>query len=394
MSDIKITINGHATSLSIEPRTHLADVLRERLNLTATHLRCEQGACGACTILIDGQPARSCITYAVMCEGATVRTIEGLENDVVMAALRRAFSEEHGLQCGYCTPGMLVTARDIVLRLPHADEKRIRTELSGNLCRCTGYAGIVRAVSRVLRERRDGMLGDLAVTRGPLGPVGARRGQTTTARTAPSTAATHADEATVSDMETVGLGRRKPNIEIRHSFTVSRQRDEVWAFFADFSAVATCLPGAALTKASEGDNVEGKMSVKVGPITANFVGRARVSRDDARHCGLIIGTGGDRAGGSRAVGEIEYTLMKSDLNATQVTLTIRALLSGALAQFGRSGVVEDLVARMAQTFARNIEAKLSGAATPSRQEALNAGSLLWAVLKTRVRKIFGKFSKR
>jgi len=394
VSDIKITINGHATSLSIEPRTHLADVLRERLNLTATHLRCEQGACGACTILIDGQPARSCITYAVMCEGATVQTIEGLENDAVMAALRRAFSEEHGLQCGYCTPGMLVTARDIVLRIPHADEKQIRIELSGNLCRCTGYAGIVRAVSRVLRERREGMLGDLAAERGPLGPVGARHRQTITARTTPSRTTAHVDEAIVGGGDAVDLGQRKPNVEIRHSFTVSRQRDEVWAFFADFGAVAACLPGAALTKAPEGENVEGKMSVKVGPITANFIGRARVSRDDAHHSGLIVGTGGDRAGGSRAAGEIEYTLIESGPDATQVTLTVRALLSGALAQFGRSGVVEDLVTRMAQAFARNIEAKLSGAAMPSRQETLNAGSLLWAVVKTRIRKIFAKFSAR
>ena len=116
--------------------THLADFLREHQNLTATHLRCEQGACGACTVLIDGQPARSCITYTVMCDGAAITTLEGLENDAIMVSLRRTFSEEHGLQCGYCTPGMLVTSRDIVLRLPDADQRRIRSELSGNICRC------------------------------------------------------------------------------------------------------------------------------------------------------------------------------------------------------------------------------------------------------------------
>ena len=102
--------------------------------------------CGACTVEIDGAPARSCITYAGGCDGASVRTIEGFDDDPVMAALREAFTAEHALQCGYCTPGMLVTARDIVLRLPEADEARIREELAGNLCRCTGYVGIVRAV--------------------------------------------------------------------------------------------------------------------------------------------------------------------------------------------------------------------------------------------------------
>src|SRR6185503_9035402 len=102
----------------------------------------------------DGAPARSCITFAVACEGASVRTIEGFGEDPVMEALREAFSAEHALQCGYCTPGMLVTARDIVLRLPQADEARVRLELSGNLCRCTGYVGIVRAVMSVLEKRR------------------------------------------------------------------------------------------------------------------------------------------------------------------------------------------------------------------------------------------------
>ena len=110
--------------------------------------------CGACTVEVDGVPARSCITYAGSCDGASVRTIEGFGDDVVMIALREAFSQEHALQCGYCTPGILVTARDIVLRLPEADEARVREELAGNLCRCTGYRGIVRAVLRVLAARR------------------------------------------------------------------------------------------------------------------------------------------------------------------------------------------------------------------------------------------------
>src|SRR5262245_66185908 len=120
MIPLCLTVNGRGMSETVEPRNHLADLLREKLNLTGTHLRCEQGACGACTVLIDGQPARSCITYAVMCDGAAITTVEGLEADPVTISLRRAFSEEHGLQCGYCTPGMLVTARDIVLRLPDA----------------------------------------------------------------------------------------------------------------------------------------------------------------------------------------------------------------------------------------------------------------------------------
>ena len=151
---ISLTINGAPVQADVEPRTHLADFLRERQGLTGTNLGCEHGVCGACTLEIDGAPARSCITFAVTCDGASVRSIEGFADDPVMADLRAAFTAEHALQCGYCTPGMLVTARDIVLRLPRADEARIRTELSGNLCRCTGYMGIVRAIQRVLAARK------------------------------------------------------------------------------------------------------------------------------------------------------------------------------------------------------------------------------------------------
>src|SRR3954464_5897577 len=155
MKSISLAINGKPVKAEVEPRTTLADFLREHEGLTGTNLGCEHGVCGACTLEIDGAPARSCITFAVACEGASVRTIEGFAEDPVMAELRVAFTAEHALQCGYCTPGMLVTARDIVMRLPDADEARIRKELSGNLCRCTGYMGIVRAIQRVLAGQRN-----------------------------------------------------------------------------------------------------------------------------------------------------------------------------------------------------------------------------------------------
>jgi len=154
--DVAMTVNGRPVLARAEPRDHLADVLRGTLLLTGTHIGCEHGVCGACTVEIDGAPARACITFAGSVDGASIRTIEGFDDDPVMASLRDAFSAEHALQCGYCTPGMLITARSIVLRLPDADQARVREELAGNLCRCTGYRGIVRAILRVLAERRGG----------------------------------------------------------------------------------------------------------------------------------------------------------------------------------------------------------------------------------------------
>ena len=153
MKTVRFMVNGQARSATVEARTHLADCLREHHHLTGTHLGCEHGVCGACTIELNGAPARSCITFAHACEGQHITTIEGFDNDPLMAQLREAFSAEHALQCGFCTPGMLVTARDIVQRLPQASEDRIRLELAGNLCRCTGYRGIVKAIRSVLLER-------------------------------------------------------------------------------------------------------------------------------------------------------------------------------------------------------------------------------------------------
>lgn len=150
---ISLTVNGARVEATVPPRQHLGDFLRERELLTGTHLGCEHGVCGACTILIDGEPARSCITFAVACDGRSVTTVEGLDDDPLAAELREAFSAEHGLQCGFCTPGMLVAARDVVLRCPDADNQAIRTAMSGNLCRCTGYVGIVNAIRRVIDAR-------------------------------------------------------------------------------------------------------------------------------------------------------------------------------------------------------------------------------------------------
>jgi aerobic carbon-monoxide dehydrogenase small subunit len=154
MTRLNLVLNGRYVVANVSARTSLADFVRDHEGLTGTHITCEQGICGACTLMIDGCPARSCITLAVACADSDVRTIEGFNDDEIMELLRRCFSENHALQCGYCTPGMLITAHDIVRRLPNATRERIRLELSGNLCRCTGYIGIINAIERALQRRR------------------------------------------------------------------------------------------------------------------------------------------------------------------------------------------------------------------------------------------------
>ena len=395
MKPVKLTVNGRSIVETVEPRTHLADFLRERLTLTATHLRCEQGACGACTLLIDGQPARSCINYVVLCDGAEVTTLEGLEDDPVIAALRHAFSVDHGLQCGYCTPGMLVTARDIVARVPDADDERIRLELSGNLCRCTGYVGIVRAIRRVLDQRRNGELViQAANVAGSIGPVGARTAQPQqpgTPQIAPAPASAAASG--FSTLRAVlGLAGRQPNINVRQAFTVSRPPEEVWTFLSDTARVIHCLPGASLGAKLSDEHVEGAVRIKLGPITANFTGEARIERDEATHRGTILGNGKDRMGSSHASGELEYAVEPAPEGA-RVLIAVRALLTGPLAQFSRSGIVEELVARIATAFAQNLETQLRGdcAGSASADEStLPVGSLVWQVIVGRLKAVAGR----
>jgi aerobic carbon-monoxide dehydrogenase small subunit len=153
---VSITVNGTRVDAEVEPRTHLADFLRDELRLTATHLGCEHGVCGACTVLIDGRPARACIALAVSLDGADVRTLEGLQGDPLLETLKSAFHEKHGLQCGFCTPGMLVSAWDLLKRKPELDEREVRVAMSGNLCRCTGYQGIVRSILGAAEAARSG----------------------------------------------------------------------------------------------------------------------------------------------------------------------------------------------------------------------------------------------
>ena len=156
MTAITVELNGVKINDEVEPRQTLADFLRDRCGLTATHLGCEHGACGACTVVVDGIATRSCLTLAVMSDGRTVFTLEGLRGDPLMTLLRRHFHESHALQCGFCTPGMLMTARDILQRFVHPNAEIVRHELSGQICRCTGYANIVKAIVAAGQEFNPG----------------------------------------------------------------------------------------------------------------------------------------------------------------------------------------------------------------------------------------------
>lgn len=153
---ISLTVNSETVEALVQPRTHLADFLRDQLGLTGTHIGCEHGVCGACTVQLDGEIVRSCLTLAVQADGKTVETIEGLSDSGEIADLQAAFRDRNALQCGYCTPAMLITAHDLLTHDPAPDRAAIREHLSGNYCRCTGYHAIIDAVEATARARAGG----------------------------------------------------------------------------------------------------------------------------------------------------------------------------------------------------------------------------------------------
>ncbi|HUI95918.1 MAG TPA: (2Fe-2S)-binding protein [Xanthobacteraceae bacterium] len=153
--------NGRAVEVAVEPRMTLADCLRDVLRLTGTHIGCEHGVCGACTVLVDGEAVRACLMLAVQAEGRRVTTVEGLSHDDTLTPLQQAFRKHHALQCGFCTPGMITTAHALLSEEPDCDADRVREVLSGNICRCTGYIPIIEAVLEARSAYRgDGRAGD------------------------------------------------------------------------------------------------------------------------------------------------------------------------------------------------------------------------------------------
>ena len=363
---VALTVNGAPVVAEVEPRTSLADFLRDSQLLTGTHLGCEHGICGACTLLLDGEPVRSCITFALDCEGRDVRSIEGLDDDPIATALRAAFTAEHALQCGYCTPGMLVTARDIVLRLSDADDERIRLELAGNLCRCTGYVGIVRAIRRVLGERPQ-----VASLERPALSAGhfAAAAQTAT--------------APASMPQTIAPGEH-----LTQRLQLKLPRDAVWRAVQDPELIAGCVPGARIVS-REGERIRGEILASLGPIRARFTGEAEVTYDATQHAGRLSGEGRDAATGTRLSGEATFRVIEDGRGASAIELGITYALRGALAQFGRGPIVQVFARELAETTGRNLEARLRGE-TSSAAPQLTMGIFM---LRAAWRWIRGLFSR-
>ncbi|WP_156120226.1 2Fe-2S iron-sulfur cluster-binding protein, partial [Aeromonas finlandensis] len=297
LSQINLEVNGKPVSVLVEDRTSLADLLRDELNLTGTHLGCEHGICGACTFEINGKPSRSCITLAKNCHNAKIRTIEGYEDDPVTNALRDAFSENHALQCGFCTPGMLASAREIVVLGLNNDEETIRTAMSGNLCRCTGYMGIIKSVRSVL-AKRESLIGTIDTEVKKIVPPHTYAGELPTFERRIGKLDKQIQSTQDHDDDN---NRIVENIVLSHSI------DNVWTLMCNVEQVVNCVPGARLL-GQDGDDLKILMEASFGAISASFKGDGCFTFNDSDHTGRFEGRGKDSRSGSGASGALSFKL--------------------------------------------------------------------------------------
>jgi aerobic-type carbon monoxide dehydrogenase small subunit (CoxS/CutS family)/carbon monoxide dehydrogenase subunit G len=348
--DVSFTVNGTPATIRVPARMHLADALRTHLGLSGTHLGCEHGVCGMCTVLIDGDAARACLVFAVQAEGADIVTVEGLGTRDDQHPLQQAFSHHHALQCGFCTPGFLMSSYDLLAHNPGAvDPETLPEELSGVICRCTGYRGIVAAVADVADAYPDGVPEPMnCAQRTLVGRGGA----------APATAAA-LDHAPVGDAgEAVPADVTRPTGTPTFTVEVTRQLtspiEDVWAVIDDVDRLARCLPGAEMTGDLGEDRYRGRAKVALGPVRLAFEGLARITeRDAAGHRLALLAQGAD-TGGNRTAADIVLRASAQDGGGTELRADAAVFLSGRIAQFGRA-LAGDVSQRLFEQFADAVD---------------------------------------
>ncbi|MDN5931747.1 MAG: 2Fe-2S iron-sulfur cluster-binding protein [Pseudonocardia sp.] len=357
--DVVFSVNGSSVSVSVPPRMHLADALREQLGLTGTHLGCEHGVCGMCTILVDGDAARACLLFAVQCEGAEIVTVEGLGTPEAQHPLQEAFSHHHGLQCGFCTPGMLMSSYDLLTNSPdHAGDDELPEQMSGVLCRCTGYRGILAAVSDVRETHPDGVPGPRNCAARTL--VGRGRG--------PASSEVASDEVPSVEVRAAPAEVRVPTGAPSATVLVTSQLHSptaaVWEVMSDVSRLVACLPGAELTETLPGDRYRGRAGVALGPVKLSFDGLAQIlERDADAHRIRLVGQGRD-TGGSATQADIRLHAEPGPDGGTVLRADADLFLSGRIAQFGRA-LAGDVSRRLFEQFAAAVDESARTGSAPT-----------------------------
>ncbi len=394
--EVNMTVNGTAVSMSLPARVTLSDALRDHLGLTGTHVGCEHGICGMCTILVDGQAARACLLFAVQLDGAEVTTVEGMGRMDDLHPLQESFGRHHALQCGFCTPGFVMSSYDLLTHEPDVAREDLPTELSGVLCRCTGYRNIIDAVDDVARAHRGGVPGP--------GNCGSR---TLVGRTPAGGSGATGARADADTTEAVGgapperilLPSGEPTIAIDLTSELTSNAADVGRVLNDVRLLARCLPGAELTEALGNQWYRGRARIALGPVRLSFQGIAQVLEQSADRI-VMNAQGKDTGGGSAQAGIV--MVARPEGTGTSLHAEANVFLTGRIAGFGRS-LAGDVSRQMFEDFARAIDQAAAGAepdvdARPPSGIALVAAALRdsagarWRRVKTAVRRRWARRS--
>jgi carbon-monoxide dehydrogenase small subunit len=355
--ETRMTVNGTSATLALPARVTLADALRDHLGLTGTHLGCEHGVCGMCTVLVDGEAARACLLFAAQLDGAEIVTVEGLGRPGDLHPLQESFGRNHALQCGFCTPGFLMSAYSLLTSKPELGEEDLPGELSGVICRCTGYRNILAAVRETLRAYPDGIPapGNCAprtLTGRATGRVTGQAGNAAAGR-APHqvTAGGTAGRAGIV------LPAGDPAIAVTVRTEIAAVPERVWQVLGDPHRLARCLPGAELTEDLGGEKYQGRVAIRMGPVRLQFAGTAEIAeRDDAAKRLVLNAAGAEEKGRGQASMVVTATLVRSG-RGTKVNVAQDIQLSGAAAQYGR-GMISDVSSVLMRDFATTMQDRI------------------------------------
>lgn len=381
---VDFIINGRPATVHVAPRVTLADALRDHLGLTGTHLGCEHGVCGLCTVLVDGDAARACLMLACQVDGSEVLTVEGMGTPSDLHPLQESFGSHHALQCGFCTPGQIMSAYDLLKTDEQPSEEGLPDQLSGVLCRCTGYRNIVDAVADVARKYPDGVPGprncaqpEPRLPRATLGGAGEPM---------------ELEQANAGGPAEISVPSGEPTAVVTVDTVADEPIDRIWSIIEGTSTLAACLPGAEIIEDFGDDQYKGRMRVSLGPVRLAFLGDVRiVERDEVTHRVKVIGQAADASSGDVAA-VVDLVAEPQGDGRTALRAVAELHMTGRIAQFGR-GLVNDVSRDMFQQFASNIEAAARGEA-PTEAAPASALSMVIALIRSRVAALGRLFSRR
>ncbi|TWG07647.1 xanthine dehydrogenase family Fe-S subunit [Saccharopolyspora dendranthemae] len=377
--EVRFTVNGTPAVLNVPARVTLADALRDHLGLTGTHVGCEHGVCGMCTVLVDGEAARACLLFACQLDGAEVVTVEGLGRPDDLHPLQESFGRNHALQCGFCTPGFLLSSYDLLSNKPEVTDEELPAELSGVICRCTGYRNILTAVSQTRAEHPEGIPGPGNCARRAL--VGRSGGQSATVVEERAEPSGEPDR----NVEIV-LPEGDPTIAVQVDTALDVPFDEVWRVLDDVHVLARCLPGAELTEELGEQLYAGRARIAVGPIKLSFHGIARVLEQDRETGTIRVLAQGQDTGGAQTQADITLRA-HATAAGTELRADAAVYLTGRIAQFGRA-LAGDISRRMFEQFADSVhQAATTGEAPQQSHAAPSAFRMMFGTLLDRIKRI-------